>query len=100
MSGCIVIVGIPFDLSVTLLEFISGLYDESSSILATGLYMLLEFGCFATIVVPLGGTILTYAVAYIPARAFLIAESCIQLARLPPGAYVTPDWSKYYPHIS
>ena len=38
-------------------------------------------------------------VAYIPARGFLIAESCMQVARLPPGAYEVPQWSRYWPHI-
>ena len=62
-------------------------------------FTMLEFSihglCF-----PFGMIILIMGLAYIPARIFLIVESCLQLARLPPGAYTTPNWSKYYPHIS
>lgn len=92
VSGCIVILGVPLRLSII---FIFNILDESSSILATGLFSLLGLA-----VMPLAGTMVYYAMAYIPARAFLIVESCIQLARLPTGAYATPDWSKYFPHIS
>ncbi|MCJ1268560.1 hypothetical protein MMC22_008448 [Lobaria immixta] len=99
MSGCIIILGIPMGLSFNLLRFISSLTDESSSKLAAGLFSLLGFG-WDFLLMPLRINMGICALAYIPARAFLIAESCIQLARLPPGAYYTPQWSKYYPHIS
>ena len=36
---------------------------------------------------------------YIPARFFLLVESCMQVARLPPAVYELPDCWKYYPHI-
>ena len=36
---------------------------------------------------------------YIPARFFLLVESCMQVAKLPPAVYELPDWWKYYPHI-
>lgn len=38
-------------------------------------------------------------IAYWTARAFLVVESCLQLSRLPPSAYVLPRWSQYFPHI-
>ncbi|MCJ1272137.1 hypothetical protein MMC22_012044 [Lobaria immixta] len=38
-------------------------------------------------------------ILYIPARGILVVESCLQIARLPPGAYEVPDWSRYVPHI-
>ena len=38
-------------------------------------------------------------ILYVPARGFLVVESCLQIARLPPGAYEVPDWSRYMPHI-
>ena len=100
MSGCIAILGILMGLSINVLDSILSLTNESSSMLAISIVGLLALGCVVTLVLPLILTIGGSAMAYIPARAFLIVESCIQLARLPPGAYVTPDWSKYYPHIS
>jgi len=39
-------------------------------------------------------------IAYIPARAFLIVECGLQMARLPRSAYELPQWSQYYPHIN
>ena len=100
MSGSIIMLGIPTGLSLKFFYFTFSLIDESSNILATGLFHLLSCGYILTLLLPLSAIMMLYVMAYIPARVFLIVESCIQLARLPPGAYVTPDWSKYYPHIS
>ena len=104
MSGCILILSIAIGLAIVVMSLIFSridrLYEESASWLSTGLMILLLLGHVTTIYLPLNLTVVCYALAYIPARAFLIIESCIQLARLPPGAYETPDWSKYYPHIS
>ena len=38
--------------------------------------------------------------AYIPARAYLVVESFINLSHLPAGAYDLPEWSTYFPHFS
>lgn len=100
MSGFIIILGISLGLATALNGFIWDLIEESSSMLATGLLLLLQLVSSAILFLPLLLAVAYYAMAYIPARVFLIVESCVQLARLPPGAYVTPDWSKYYPHIS
>ena len=98
MSGCIITSAVPVRLTTTLLGFISELLDESSS--GAELCWLFYLGFGATILLPVCAIMHICALAYIPARIFLIVESCIQLGRLPPGAYLTPDWSKYYPHIS
>ena len=36
---------------------------------------------------------------YLLARIYLVVESCIQLARLPSGAYKNPEWSNIFPHV-
>lgn len=101
MSGCIIVIfGIPIGLSSRCFDNFNSLNNESSNTLAARLLLLLRFVFGTTLFIPFYGGLLLYVAAYIPARAFSIAESCIQLARLPPGAYATPDWSKYYPHIS
>ena len=38
--------------------------------------------------------------AYMPARAYLVVESFINLSHLPAGAYELPRWSTYFPHFS
>lgn len=38
--------------------------------------------------------------AYTLARAYLVVECFIQLARMPAGVYDVPTWSSYFPHIS
>ena len=43
---------------------------------------------------------LILAMAYVLARSYLIIECFLQLARLPESAYLTPSWSRYFPHIS
>ena len=64
-------------------------------------FWLLCFSSFFGLFLPFSTIlVLEFIGVYIPARVFLIVESRVQLARLPPGAYTTPDWSKYYPHIS
>lgn len=37
---------------------------------------------------------------YVLARGYLVVESIIQLMHLPDSAYMLPQWSKYFPHIS
>ena len=101
MSGCIIaICGISFGLSSKGLCILASLIKESSNTFFTRL--LLKSGlCFCLILGAVFESVLLISMmGYIPARVFLIVESCIQLARLPPGAYATPDWSKYFPHIS
>ncbi|MCJ1264560.1 hypothetical protein MMC22_004433 [Lobaria immixta] len=103
MSGCIVILAIPMGLLGNLLNFLddqSVESYESSSLATVLLWRLGEFCVLMLLFAPLWFTMIIFTFGYIPARAFLIVESCIQLARLPPGAYVTPDWSKYFPHFS
>lgn len=39
-------------------------------------------------------------ILYIPARVFLIVESFLQIARLPPAAYEVPNWSQYWSHFT
>ena len=39
-------------------------------------------------------------VAYVLARAYLVVECFINVFHLPAGAFATPEWSAYFPHIS
>ncbi|KAI4145262.1 MAG: hypothetical protein L6R39_003879 [Caloplaca ligustica] len=38
--------------------------------------------------------------SYVLARIYLVVESLRSLAYLPPGAFLTPTWPAYFPHIS
>lgn len=99
MSGFVVILGIPFGLACRLIDFLGDKSDEASTLSAAGLDLL---GLVSTMTLAFPPCMImgVFLMAYIPARIFLILDSCLQLARLPQGAYTTPDWSKYYPHIS
>ena len=44
--------------------------------------------------------IITLCLGYLLARTFLVVECFLQLSRLPPSAYETPEWSVYFPHIT
>lgn len=99
MSGLILLLGFPLGLANRRMDFLEDKFEKASIFSATGRF-LLEAAFLITLCGPLGLIVGVSAMAYIPARIFLIVECCLQLARLPPGAYTTPDWSKYYPHIS
>ena len=99
MSGFFVLLGFPLGFADRLTTFLEDKIDEASILPAASL-TLLGFVSLGPLLTPLYTIIMLFPMAYIPARIFLIVECCLQLARLPPGAYTTPDWSKYYPHIS
>jgi len=55
------------------------------------------FLLLSTIIV--GVTLIAITVAYLFSRAFLVVESFISIRSLPAGAYNTPSWVGYWPHI-
>ena len=100
MSGPVLLLDFPLTLTIGWQNFFEEKIYESLTFLATGVFILLEFCSVVTFVAPLTLILGGFVMAYIPARIFLIVECCLQLGRLPPGAYMTPDWSKYFPHIT
>ena len=40
------------------------------------------------------------AVLYTTARVYLVVECFINLKYLPEAAYLVPEWSRYFPHIT
>ncbi len=100
MSGPVVLLGFPLNLYIRFSEFYFDKVDGSPDFFATSLFCLLGVCSRKTLSVAIAAIITFFVMACIPARIFLIVECCLQLGRLPPGAYMTPDWSKYYPHIS
>lgn len=53
------------------------------------------FGSWLVFLLPL----ISFAVAYLAARGYIVVESFLQLGHLPDSAYALPEWSQYFPHI-
>jgi len=43
--------------------------------------------------------LLTFTVMYVAARLALLGQALALLRSQPPGAFITVDWTKFYPHV-
>lgn len=101
-SACIVLGGVPVAYIVATVMFAADdEYKESQRSYSQKVWMhLATLVVTQTVVVCLAMLLCLVFLAYILARAYLVVECFINLSHLPAGAYVVPNWSAYFPHIS